>query len=73
DGPYRPSDVATQLGVPVLTTLPWDPRSADTLAGGRWVGRRLARSELGRAARQLADAVLTNAGSLVNPAEEVGA
>lgn len=55
-GSYRPGDVTSELGVPVLGVLPTDRRAASIVTDG---GNRrlLARSALARAARTLADAL----------------
>lgn len=63
-GPYQGADVARELGVEVLVTMPTDRRAAEIVnAGGS--ARVLARSSLARSARSLAER-LTGA---VAPAE----
>jgi glycosyltransferase involved in cell wall biosynthesis len=52
-GPYRPGEVAAQLGVRVAGAVPDDPRAAAALADGGSAAR-LARSALVRAVRALA-------------------
>lgn len=56
DGPYRPADVATQLGADVLAVVPEDKRAAASLEGGG-LAPALRRSPLMRAARGLAEAL----------------
>lgn len=61
EGPYRASDVARNLGVPVVATLPYAPQAAAVLSDGQGESsdRRFARSELMRSARSLTDQVRT--------------
>jgi len=57
DGPYRPSEVADELGCWVFGPLAWDPRAAAALAEGGSPAA-LARSGLVRSARALARTVI---------------
>ncbi|MFE9425473.1 hypothetical protein ACFYNO_21185 [Kitasatospora sp. NPDC006697] len=60
EGPYPPGDVTRELGLPLLGTLPYASRTARVLSdGGDSTDRRFIRSELLRAARTVADRVLT--------------
>ncbi|GAA1947456.1 hypothetical protein [Kitasatospora viridis] len=60
EGPYPAGDVARELGVPVHGTLPHASRTARVLSdGGDSTDRRFVRSELLRAARTVADHLLT--------------
>jgi hypothetical protein len=54
---YPARDVARELGVPVLGSLPVDPKGAGVLAGQPGVRRGPARSALGRPAAGLAAAI----------------
>lgn len=56
-GPYTAHEVSKQLGVPVVMILPHSPQAAAVLSDGRDGGRRFARSDLLRAARDGADQV----------------
>lgn len=53
DRPYGPPDVASELGVDVVTAVAFDPRAADELWSGR-SGRALGRSAWARSVRVLA-------------------
>lgn len=57
---YGKAEVERELRIPVMATLPDDPRGADVLCG-RSAGRRFDRSVLGRAAERLARIVLYQA------------
>jgi hypothetical protein len=57
-GGYSRAEVERELGVPVLASLPDDPRGADALCG-RLGARGADRSALGQAAARLADQILT--------------
>lgn len=71
-GAYRPDDVSDQLGVDLLGVVPRDPRTAAAMAGRGGLPVSLARSELARAARTLADAILSRVdASAGEPAMEV--
>ncbi|MGH9156528.1 MAG: chromosome partitioning protein [Acidimicrobiales bacterium] len=61
-GPYRPSEVAAQLGCPVVATIADDPRSARSLAEGG-SARALSRSPLLRSVRFLAATLARALGS----------
>lgn len=64
DRPYRPADVASQLGVDVVGFLADDRRAAEAISGhGRAVSSRtLRRSALARSARAVAERILEHAG-----------
>lgn len=51
DGPYRPAEIATHLGVPVLAALPHDPVTARALTEGGGVRGKLSLAPLMRAGR----------------------
>jgi hypothetical protein len=57
-GGYSSAEIKQELGVPVMATLPEDPRGADVLCG-RPGGRGVHRSALGQAAARLAGQILT--------------
>lgn len=52
--PYREGEIGSALGVPVVGTLPRDPRSAAVLSDGTPAGRLFSQSQLMRAARAFA-------------------
>lgn len=56
--PYSAREVAEALGVPLFGALPEDRAGASLAAGGWTIGRRAARSPLGRAAAGLAERVI---------------
>lgn len=58
DKPYRPAEVAQQLGVEILGVIAHDPRAAAALAGTAGNARALRRSALARSARDVAAALL---------------
>lgn len=51
--PYSASEIATQLGLPLLAELPWDPATAGVLSDGDLPGRKLTEQPLWRAFRSL--------------------
>lgn len=58
EGPYKASDVSTQLGTPVVGLLPFAPAVAGVLSdGGNSHDRRFVRSPLLRASRTVIDEV----------------
>jgi MinD-like ATPase involved in chromosome partitioning or flagellar assembly len=62
DGPYRPADIATQLDVEILGSLPADRRAAAILGERGGSHRVLARTSLARASRDLAEAIRARTG-----------
>jgi MinD-like ATPase involved in chromosome partitioning or flagellar assembly len=57
DQPYGPNEVARALGVPVVGSLPWEPRAVLGLVSGGARDRRWQRSQLAAASADLAAAV----------------
>lgn len=55
--PYRAPEIAEGVGLPVTTTLAWDPSAADVLSAGSPASWRFARSPLIRSARASAAAI----------------
>lgn len=68
DGPYRPGDIAENLGVDLFGVVPHDPRGAAALEGTSGSGRALARSRLARAGVELAASVSGALAGLSAPA-----
>jgi hypothetical protein len=62
DGPYRPVEIGTHLGLPVVAALPWDPATAGYLADGTPVRGKLALAPLMRAARSTHEQITLAAG-----------
>ncbi|MFJ3826005.1 hypothetical protein [Streptomyces nodosus] len=58
NGMYSVSEVAEQLGVPVIMRLPNSPQAAAVLSDGRETGRGFKRSDLLRASRSGVDQIL---------------
>jgi hypothetical protein len=56
---YPAAEVTRTLGVPVLASIPWDVKGARALSGQAGPRRAPARSRLGRAAHQIANALAT--------------
>lgn len=73
-GGYPRAEVERELGVPVMASLPEDPRGADVLCG-RPGTHGVHRSALGQAAARLADQILTlhHGGPAAPPAEDAAA